>query len=289
MHGTIIKAVAGFYYVAAGDGMTYQCRARGIFKKQGITPLVGDEAEIEKLDEEEAVINEIESRKNEFIRPPVANVDLMAIVASIESPEPSTLVIDRLMVMTEKADADIILCINKIDLDRGSKAETLKAIYKNIYPVFCVSGMSGNGMPELKKFLQGRKTALAGASGVGKSTILNCLAPYAAAQTGGVSRKTDRGKNTTRHVELFRMDNGGMVYDTPGFTSLDITGIDAAELQQMYPEMQEYAGECRYSNCRHISEPGCAVREAVEKGKIDRSRYASYLEQHRDIENLKKY
>ena len=288
MQGIIIKGIAGFYYVKTEEKV-YQCKARGIFKKDGITPYVGDEVKIEPIDEQEAVVNKILPRRNCFIRPPIANVDCFVIVAAAAKPQPNPDIIDKFLVMAEKHHTDIIICLNKIDLVNEEKRKAIENIYKNIYPVVCLCGASGEGIQELSELMGMRKCALAGPSGAGKSTILNLLQTQYQVETGDISEKTKRGKHTTRHVELFETDSGAMVFDTPGFTSFDILDAEEDELHFLYPEMAPFIGSCRYDDCRHVKEPECSVRAAVEAGKIHPSRYQSYLNQYKEIHESRKY
>lgn len=288
MKGIIVKGIAGFYYVKTGDKI-YQCKARGIFKKDGIIPYVGDEVGIEKTNQGEAVINEILPRKNLFIRPPIANVDCFVIVVAAASPDPNPDIIDKFLVMAEKNHTDIIICINKIDLVSAGEREKIEEIYRNIYPVVCVCGVTGDGIDELAALLKDKKCALAGPSGAGKSTLLNRLQTRFTVETGDISGKTKRGKHTTRHVELFETDFGALLYDTPGFTSFDILEAEEEELQYFYPEMAGLIGGCKYDNCRHIKEPECCIREAVSRGEIHQSRYQSYVNQYKEIKEKKKY
>lgn len=288
MRGIIVKGIAGFYYVKVGEQI-YQCKARGIFKKDGIVPYVGDEVNIELIDDGDAMINQIFPRKNIFSRPPIANVDCFVIVAAAAEPEPNFEVIDRFLVMAEKNHTDIVLCINKIDLVSQDKLRNIKEIYEDIYPMACLSGNSGVGIAGLTELLKDKKCALAGPSGAGKSTILNRLQSGLSVETGGISQKTKRGKHTTRHVEIFEMDFGGMIFDTPGFTSFDILEADEDELHFLYPEIAKRVGGCRYDNCRHIKEPQCKIREAAESGEIHESRYRSYASQYKEIHERKKY
>lgn len=284
MEGIIVKGIAGFYYVKAEDTV-YQCKARGVFKKQGITPAVGDRVTIRMAEEgSDAVIEAIHERKNSFIRPPIANVDCFVVVLAAANPKPNLTITDKFLVMAEKSHTDIILCINKSDLVSREELDAIKEIYRDLYPVVCVSGKEGIGLDELKQRLEGKISALAGPSGVGKSTLLNKLAPHALAETGDISGKTKRGKHTTRHSELFEMGENAMIFDTPGFTSFEILDADEEELQYFYPEMEALLGTCKYDNCRHKKEPACAIRDAAEDGRIHPSRYASYLAQLEEIQ-----
>lgn len=288
MKGIIVKGIAGFYYVKAG-GKIYQCKARGIFKKDRITPYVGDEVNIGKINGDEAVVDEILPRKNSFIRPPIANVDCFVIVTAAAKPDPNPDIIDKFLVMAEKNRTDIIICINKIDLVPEEKRKEIEEIYQDIYPLVSVCGKTGAGIEELSALMKGRKCALAGPSGAGKSTLLNRLQSRRIVETGDISEKTKRGKHTTRHVELFETDFGSLVFDTPGFTSFDVLEAEEDELHFLYPEMSALIGGCRFDDCRHIKEPDCCIREAVKQGKIHESRYQSYVNQYKEIQERRKY
>lgn len=282
--GRIIKGIAGFYYVKTGDSI-YQCKARGLFKKLGIVPTVGDIAKIEVLPDGDAWIVEIElPRKNIFVRPAIANVDCFVVIFAAVDPEPNLRVIDRFLVMAEKNHAEIILCINKIDLGSQDEIERIKDIYRDIYPVCGISAVTGAGLEELVRLMKGKACAFAGPSGAGKSTLLNTLNPHVSVETGDVSQKTGRGRHTTRHAEIFEMQYGGTVFDTPGFTSFDILDATEEELQHLYPEFEPLIGKCKYDNCLHLREPSCAVREAVAEGKIQKERYISYAGQLLEIQ-----
>lgn len=286
MKGIIVKGIAGFYYVKT-EGNLYQCKARGLFKKEGLVPTVGDLVEIEVRNDGDSLIIKIFDRKNIFIRPPIANVDCMVTVIAAAEPDPNFSVVDRFLVMAEKSHTEIVLCVNKIDLVKDNAIQKIEDIYSKIYPVYFVSAEKNIGIDVLKKALAGKKCALAGPSGAGKSTLLNAL-ENKDAETGHISRKTKRGRHTTRHVEIFEMEYGGMIFDTPGFTSFDVLETDEKELPMLYPEMEKYLGKCKFDNCRHIKEPECAVRDAAKKGQISISRYRSYLEQMKDLAEREK-
>ena len=282
--GQIVKALAGFYYVDTREAV-YRCRARGIFKKDGVTPLVGDFVRIVIQDEEEGVVNEIMPRRNAFVRPPVANVDMFVVTVAAAEPEPSLELCDRFLLTAEAAYADACVCINKEDLSQR-QAERIAAVYDGIYPTVVASAMTGEGIPRLRAAIAGKSAAFAGASGVGKTSLIALLSGDGGLETGDVSVKTGRGKHTTRHVEIFALSDGTKVYDTPGFTSFE--AAEAADLSDMnigelFPEFADYADECRFKNCRHENEPGCAVRAAVETGGVKDSRYSSYLKLIQDI------
>ena len=290
MEGLIVKGIGGFYYVDTGSEII-EAKGRGIFKKDGITLAVGDRVELEIIDEAEkkGVINSIYPRKNQFIRPPIVNVDTFVVVFAASKPKPNLVLVDKFLVMAEMHGVEAIICINKSDLVSPEVLGEYKAIYENIYPVIAVSARTGEGMDELKQAVSDKTAALAGPSGVGKSTIINALIPHANMKTGSISEKTKRGKHTTRHVEIFRADGGGRIFDTTGFTSFEIMEAEEDDLMHYYPDIYRYSANCHYDNCRHLKEPGCAVREALNESKIHRLRYESYAANMEEIKNRRKY
>ena len=288
MRGVIVKGIAGFYFVSAEDGL-YRCKARGIFKKGGISPLVGDDAEIEILEDGDAVINAIGKRKNEFLRPPISNVDCFVVVVAAVKPKPNFSIIDRILAVAEKNQAEVLICINKTDIAEKERVRSISEIYESVYPVVCVSALAGVGVDQLRSSMLNGKYALAGPSGAGKSTLLNAMQPSANAAVSEISRKTSRGKHTTRHTEIFDIGSGTMICDTPGFTSFSVADVEPDELQHLYPEIAGLYGKCEYKNCMHIKEDGCAVKDAVESGGIHESRYRSYSEIYREIVVKRKY
>ncbi|MBR5981447.1 MAG: ribosome small subunit-dependent GTPase A [Firmicutes bacterium] len=291
MTGTIVKGIAGFYYVLAGEGedrRVYECKARGIFRKDGITPLAGDRVLLSVLDDGSGSVDEILPRVNVFDRPPVANVETMILVAAPREPEPSFPLLDRFCVMAEQKNCRIAVCVNKADIGDPAILQRFRNVYGPVYPVFIISTKTGEGVEELRAFLKGTQAALAGPSGVGKSSIANILLEDEAMETGEISRKTLRGRNTTRHTELF--DAGGFrLFDTPGFTSFELGEVEEDQLQHYFPEFAPYLGKCRFDNCRHLDEPDCAVAKAAADKAISRRRYASYKDMMKFLQQQEKY
>jgi len=280
MTGRIVKGVGGLYTVDCGEN-AYECRARGIFKKQKITPLVGDYAEISVIDDNKrsGYILKILPRENELLRPRAANIDLAVIVFSVASPAISPVVLDKFIVLIEKAGLDIILCFNKTDLISKKDFESFADIYRKIgYAVILSSAHGGEGIDELLFHMKGRTSVLAGPSGVGKSSIVNAVLPEKHMATGELSRKIERGKNTTRHAELIKIPglDSGFVADTPGFTSLSAETVPRDDLRLYFREFGAFLGKCRYNDCIHDAEPDCAVKAAVGD-EISVSRYESYI------------
>ena len=280
MKGKIIKGIAGFYYVHDGRSKIYECKAKGVFRNRNIKPLVGDDVEFMVLDEKEGTgnIDAILPRKNKLIRPAVSNVDQAVVVFAVTEPLPNLNLLDRFLVMMERQEIPVIICFNKIDLSGGKEIEELRAIYGPAgYTLHFISTYEAAGLEKLHELIAGKTTVLAGPSGVGKSSITNFLQPEARMETGVVSEKIKRGKHTTRHSELFFVENGTYMMDTPGFSSMYIEDLEPNELKDYFPEFSEYEEECRFLGCIHVGEKVCGVKTAVADGKISRSRYDNYL------------
>ena len=288
--GRIDKALSGFYYVATTAGKTLTCRARGKFRKEGLSPLVGDRVSVRELGSGEGYVEEILPRRNAFQRPAVANIDQLVIVASGAIPVTDPFLIDRMSAVAALKDCGVVLLLNKHDLD---PAEELYRIYTAAgFPTLRVSAETGEGMAELEDLLSDKLSAFTGNSGVGKSSILNRLDPRFALKVGEVSQALGRGRHTTRHVELFRLPNGAEIMDTPGFSSFEAEELNW-ELKQHLPEtfleFRPYLGQCRFVGCSHTKEKGCAVLEAVRRGEIQKSRHQSYLRLYEELKPLKEW
>lgn len=284
LNGTIIKGIGGFYYVDTDEGII-ECRARGKFRKNEILPTVGDKVLIETTDMKQGSVKEIEARKNALIRPAVSNIDTLMIVAAVANPMPDTSLIDKMLVIASSRGIKGALCINKSDLDDAGETEKLKECYEKAgYTVYVTSAEKGEGIEELRSSLRNKTTAFAGLSGVGKSSILTIITGKEL-ETGDTSR-IERGKHTTRHVELMRIEDG-YVFDTPGFSQLEVEDIKASELKEHFPEIEKCDGFCRFRGCSHTKEPDCAVKEALEKGNISLSRYDSYVKMYEKLKLIK--
>lgn len=291
MQGKIIKGIAGFYYVHVTGRETYECKAKGGFRNQNVKPLVGDNVEIDIVDDEKLLGNivKILPRSSEMIRPAVANVDQALLVFAISTPAPNLRLLDSFLVMMEGYELPTIICFNKIDEVKQDEIDRLSQIYeKSGSHVLFTSTFTGEGLPGLREQLKGHTTALAGPSGVGKSSILNSLIENVHMETGSISDKIGRGKHTTRHSEVFVLDDDSYILDTPGFTSLSVMVEDKNRLRFYMPEFSEYEGECRFAGCVHVNEPDCAVKNAIEEGLINRTRYDSYVEMYHELENTRK-
>jgi ribosome biogenesis GTPase / thiamine phosphate phosphatase len=273
----IIRAVGGFYDVRTAEGADYRCRARGRLKKEGVSLYVGDRVVISPLSAGEGVLEEVLPRKTLLSRPPAANVEQVMVICAPADPPLSVQLLDRLLVLAENARLRAVICMNKEDLPHDDVDENLRALYGGIgYTVLITSAKYGLGIEAVQEELCGRLSVLAGPSGVGKSSLLNRIQPGLKLRVGEISEKLKRGRHTTRHVELLPLDCGGWVADSPGFSQLDLTDVSSEELPFCFPEFQEIALRCRFNGCRHIHEPDCAVKEALEAGQIAATRYANY-------------
>ena len=287
MRGKIIKGIAGFYYVHAEDGGTYECKAKGGFRNKNVKPLVGDDVEIDIVDSDKLLGNivEILPRSSEMIRPAVANVDQALLVFAISHPEPNLRLLDSFLVMMDGYELPTIICFNKIDETTEQDMKKLSDIYSDSgCRVMFTSTVTGEGIEELRGLLHGHTTALAGPSGVGKSSILNALVEQAYMETGSIGEKIGRGRHPTRHSEVFVLDNESYILDTPGFTSLSVMVSEREKLRFYIPEFDRYEGKCRFSGCVHINEPDCAVKTAVNDGEINAARYESYVAMYNELD-----
>ena len=299
MNGKIVKALSGFYYVRAQKGgRVYECKAKGSFRNDNITPLVGDNVSFDVISDNECKgnITEILARKNQLIRPAVANVDQAMVVMAVRQPNPNLSILDRFLVLMKKQGIETIIVFNKKDLAKSDDIKNIKDTYKKsgCKLFFISAGAEKQNMMTLKLQLKGKLTVMAGPSGVGKSTILNALAKSGTgemAQVGEISSKVGRGKHTTRHNEIYSIGKSYEIADTPGFTSLLVTDEDMSkeELADMFPEFDAYKGQCPFKDCSHVKERDCAVRNAVENGKIASSRYNSYKAIYNELKSQEKY
>ena len=285
--GTIIKGIGGFYYVEAADGIIYECKARGVFRKEKITPLAGDKVEISVDENNKNSIDKIYERRNMFKRPPIANVDKLVIVSSVCDPRPNLLIIDRLSAVAVYKNVEPIIVFTKNDLQ---SADEYIEIYKNAgFKTFAVSNETGEGIGEIKAVIENGVCVFTGNSGVGKSSLINRMYPDFALETGEISKKLGRGRHTTRHVELLKINNG-YIADTPGFSSLDFETNDLIkkdELAFCFPDFSDYIDSCKFSTCAHVNDKGCRLIEAVNNGDVMRSRHESYVTMYNEVKDIK--
>lgn len=292
MRGKIIKGIAGFYYVHTEEAGVFECRAKGIFRKDKVKPLVGDDVEIDVLNEKEREGNLIEilPRRNALIRPAVANVDQALVIFAVNKPKPNLNLLDRFLITMSRQGVDSVICFNKQDLGTQEEIEALSHIYRNFGGrVLFASAEKQQGLDELREVLQSKTTTVAGPSGVGKSSLINRICPQAEMETGEISRKLERGRHTTRHAELFYAGAHSYLMDTPGFSSLDLPQMEKEELSSFFPEFAKYEELCRFQGCAHDREPDCAVKAALAENKISRSRYENYLDLYHELQDRRRY
>ncbi len=296
MQGKIIKGIAGFYYVHVEACGIYECKAKGIFRNKKIKPLVGDNVLIDVIDEDnkKGNISDILKRKNELIRPASANIDQAMVIFAVKAPEPNFNLLDRFILMMDYQDVPTVVVFNKVDLVEDDKIDSLRKVYEGCgCKVIFISTYENKGIDVIMDTLKNKTTILAGPSGVGKSSLTNLILPdiqdaEEISKTGDVSR-IGRGRHTTRHSEIFNVEGGTYICDTPGFTSLNLPEIEKEQVRFYFNEFNKYEGSCRFNGCVHINEPGCMVKTAVDKGIISSRRYTSYVEIFEEIKNQKKY
>lgn len=292
MQGKIIKGIAGFYYVKCDDGITYECKAKGVFRKDHRKPLVGDDVYMDVIDEQKYIgnIRELQERKNELIRPAVANIDQALVIFAAAAPEPNLGLLDRFLIQMEHAGIDTIICFNKTDLVESAEEARLRGIYESAgYRVLTISAANQEGIAEIETVLKGKVTTVAGPSGVGKSTLVNCLQNETVMETGDISAKIERGKHTTRHSQLMEIDKDTYIFDTPGFSSLSVSELLPEELKACFPEFSRYEDTCRFLGCAHIHEPDCGVKEALAAGEISKERYEDYVNLYTECKDKRRY
>ncbi len=292
MQGKIVKGIAGFYYVHVAESGIYECKAKGAFRNQKVKPLVGDNVRLEVLDEEQKKgnIEEILPRKNELIRPAVANIDQALVIFAAAKPKPNFNLLDRFLILMQYQKVPAVVCFNKQDMVDAEELQLLKNTYESAgYPVLFTSAAKQEGIQAVRDLLKGKTTTVAGPSGVGKSSLINLLSPEAEMETGDISRKIERGKHTTRHSELFALDEDTFICDTPGFSSIYLPDMEKEELGIYFPEIAEYEPFCRFQGCAHIHEPGCGVKDALEEKKISPIRYENYKLLYEELKDKRRY
>ncbi len=291
MQGKITKGIGGFYYVHIPNKGIYECKAKGIFRKEGIKPSVGDNVKIQVLDENDKKgnIEEICQRKNCLIRPAVANIDQALVIFSVTKPEPNFNLLDRFLITMEQANIPCVICFNKIDIASKEDRDRIASVYEaSGYPIFFVSAAKGIGIEELFDMLRNKTTTVAGPSGVGKSSLINCLQSDIFMETGAISKKIDRGRHTTRHVEFIPLKSG-YILDTPGFSSIGLELFDEGEIWSFFPEFVEFEPFCKFQGCAHIHEPDCGVKRALTEGKINKVRYDNYTAFYTECKDKRRF
>lgn len=292
MQGKIVKGIAGFYYVHIEGQGIFECKAKGIFRKDKTKPLVGDDVEMEVLDAagKKGNITVLLPRKNELIRPAVANVDQALVIFAITKPAPSLNLLDRFLIMMGRQDIPCVICFNKQDIAEESEIRHLADAYEKCgYRCLFVSALKEDGIQKLREALRHKTTTVAGPSGVGKSSLINRLKGDRVMETGSISEKIERGRHTTRHSELLCIEDGTYIMDTPGFSSLSLFDLEKEELAAYYPEFVPYEAGCRFRGCAHVSEPVCGVKNALQQGLISRIRYDNYVMLYEELKNRKKW
>ncbi len=292
MQGKIVKGISGFYYVHVVGAGIYECKAKGVFRNKKIKPLVGDNVRISILDEAEKKgnVDEILPRKNELIRPAVSNIDKALVIFAAAKPQPNFNLLDRFLIGMEYQNIPVTVCFNKIDLVGEEEVEKLRSVYEaSGYELCFFSAKKQIGIEKVREQIKGHTIATAGPSGVGKSSLTNVLQSGVQMETGGLSEKIERGKHTTRHSQLIHIEGNTYLMDTPGFSSLNIPGLEKENLRDCYPEFRKLEPGCRFQGCSHIHEPDCAVKEALEEGKISRIRYENYCMLYEELKDRKKY
>lgn len=290
--GRIVKGISGFYYVDVEGSGIYECKAKGVFRKQNKKPMVGDMVKIMVVDEENRIgnIESILERKNELIRPAVSNVDQAIIIFAMKKPKPNLNLLDRFLIMMEQEKINTVICFNKSDLVTEEEVAEVRKIYQRCgYEVLFISVMEEEGIQQVKEVLKGKVSTVAGPSGVGKSSLINLLQPHVEMETNDISQKIDRGKHTTRHSQLISLGENSYIIDTPGFSSLSISDCLPEELKNYFVEFEPYFGQCKFVECTHIHEPGCRVKNALEMEEISKVRYDHYVEIYEELKRVRRY